>query len=77
MKRDAERRYQTSSARQWLTNVISRWRKPDNAFRTNWNVHNIPTLARYEKKNGTVEEVGRLTESEVLDEKRLQDLLKI
>jgi hypothetical protein len=57
-------------------NVI-RWRKPDNAFRTRWSVHNIPTLARYEKKDGRIQEVGRLKEGEVLDEKRLQELLKI
>lgn len=54
-------------------------------FRTQWNIHNVPVLVRYElvavavEGNTTttkqVKEVGRLVEGEILDERRLQELV--
>ncbi|KAK4498838.1 hypothetical protein PRZ48_009348 [Zasmidium cellare] len=52
------------------------WKDPKNVFRTKWNVHNTPTLARYEKVGDEVKEVGRLVESEILDQERLQKLIQ-
>ncbi|KUL83495.1 hypothetical protein ZTR_10788 [Talaromyces verruculosus] len=51
------------------------WRDPKNVYRTNWNVHSTPTLVRYERVDGQVKEVGRLEEAEILDSKRLKDLI--
>ncbi|EEA27221.1 hypothetical protein TMatcc_004499 [Talaromyces marneffei ATCC 18224] len=51
------------------------WKDPKNVYRTKWNVHSIPTLIRYERVDGTVKEVGRLEEAEILDSKRLKDLI--
>ncbi|KAF2824234.1 hypothetical protein CC86DRAFT_371615 [Ophiobolus disseminans] len=48
---------------------------PSNRFRTDWNINNIPALVRYQWVGGKVEEVGRLKEDELLDEKRVQDLI--
>lgn len=63
----------------------NRWRNPHNVFRTQWNIHNVPVLVRYElvavavEGNTTatkqVKEVGRLVEGEILDERRLQELV--
>ena len=53
----------------------SRWRDPNNVFRTKWNVNNVPTLVRYERVDGKVKETGRLTENEILDGQQLQALI--
>jgi hypothetical protein len=38
-------------------------------------VHNTPALVRFEKTSEGVKEVGRLIEHEILDEKRLNELV--
>lgn len=60
----------------------NRWKNPHNVFRTQWNIHNVPVLVRYElvgENTATttkqVKEVGRLVEGEILDERRLQELV--
>ncbi|KAL1587145.1 hypothetical protein WHR41_04464 [Cladosporium halotolerans] len=50
------------------------WRDPNNVFRIKWNINSVPTLARYEKVGGKMQEVGRLVEGEILDDVRLQKL---
>jgi hypothetical protein len=53
-----------------------RYRTPDNVFRSSkWNVPNVPTLARYERLDGEVKEVGRLIEEEILDKERFKKLI--
>lgn len=54
---------------------MARWKDPKNVYRTKWNVHSTPTLARYERVDGKVKEVGRLEEAEILDSKKLKDLI--
>ncbi|KAF2208194.1 hypothetical protein CERZMDRAFT_62239 [Cercospora zeae-maydis SCOH1-5] len=51
------------------------WRVPTNVFRTKWNVHNVPTLVKYENLGGEIKETGRLVEREILDDTKLQKLL--
>ncbi|EED19647.1 hypothetical protein TSTA_029240 [Talaromyces stipitatus ATCC 10500] len=51
------------------------WRDTTNVYRTKWNVRNLPTLARYERVDGKVKEVGRLVEGEILDSKRLKEFI--
>lgn len=60
----------------------NRWKNPHNVFRTQWNIHNVPVLVRYElvgedtaTTTKQVKEVGRLVEGEILDERRLQELV--
>lgn len=63
----------------------NRWKNPHNVFRTQWDIHNVPVLVRYELVAVAVEghttttkqvkEVGRLVEGEILDERRLQELV--
>ncbi|KAF2122570.1 hypothetical protein BDV96DRAFT_481323 [Lophiotrema nucula] len=48
---------------------------PGSRFRTDWDITRVPTLARYERVNGQVKEVGRLVEGELLDEKRIGGLI--
>lgn len=50
---------------------LCRWKDPQNAYRTKWNVNNIPALVRYESVNGEVVETGRLVEGEILDQEKL------
>lgn len=58
------------------TNIIRRrWRDPKNVFRSNWNVNNVPTLVRYQRIDGDVQETGRLVEDEIVDEKKLANLI--
>ena len=57
------------------TNIVYRWKDPNNVFRTVWKVHNVPALLRFEKTSEGVKEVGRLIEGEILDEKRLNSLV--
>jgi hypothetical protein len=54
---------------------MSRWKNASNVYRTKWNVRSTPTLVRYERVDGTVKEVGRLEEAEILDSKLLKDLI--
>ncbi|KAL5120654.1 hypothetical protein ACEQ8H_001402 [Pleosporales sp. CAS-2024a] len=46
-----------------------------NRYRTGWNVACIPLLARYERVGDMVNEVNRLVEDELLDEKRVRALV--
>ncbi|KAJ5155454.1 hypothetical protein N7492_008257 [Penicillium capsulatum] len=54
---------------------IPEWRDPKNAYRTNWAVNNIPTLARYQRVNGVVSETGRLVEGQILDKDGLRKFI--
>ncbi|KAH6674796.1 thioredoxin-like protein [Halenospora varia] len=51
------------------------WKDPKNIYRINWNVHNVPTLVRYQRVDGEVRETGRLVEDEILNEKKLSGLV--
>ncbi|CAI6327480.1 unnamed protein product [Periconia digitata] len=53
------------------------WKEPTNVFRTQWNVHNVPCLVRYERKgeDGSVVETGRMIEEEFLKEGKLDEFL--
>ncbi|KAF2710854.1 hypothetical protein K504DRAFT_429208 [Pleomassaria siparia CBS 279.74] len=51
------------------------YKSPDNVYRKNWNINFVPTLARYERVDGEVKETGHLIEGELLDKKRISDLL--
>ncbi|PSN60322.1 hypothetical protein BS50DRAFT_579204 [Corynespora cassiicola Philippines] len=51
------------------------WREPGNIYRTKWNVSNVPTLVRYERRDGKVIEIGRLIEGEILVPEKLSKLL--
>ncbi|KAK2010697.1 hypothetical protein LZ32DRAFT_374001 [Colletotrichum eremochloae] len=53
------------------------WKIPTNVFRTKWNVHNVPTIVRYQRLDGAVKETGRLVEAEILDGKRLKELIGV
>lgn len=43
-----------------------RWKAP-NAYRSNWNVHGVPMLVRFEIVDGVVKETGRLDEDGIKD----------
>ncbi|TDZ22284.1 Thioredoxin domain-containing protein [Colletotrichum orbiculare MAFF 240422] len=51
------------------------WKVPTNVYRTTWNINNVPTLVRFERAGGVTKETGRLVEGEILDAKRLNDLV--
>lgn len=68
--------WHTDSTRVALLTCMNRWKDSKNLFRTNWNVNNVPALVRFEKTGDSVKEVGRLIEGEILDEERLQQLLR-
>ncbi|KAF9876578.1 duf953 domain protein [Colletotrichum karsti] len=51
------------------------WKVPTNVYRTKWDVHNVPTIVRYQRVNGQIKETGRLVEGDILDNQRLQSLL--
>ncbi|RDW59161.1 hypothetical protein BP5796_12085 [Coleophoma crateriformis] len=51
------------------------WRTPGNFVRVNWNVHNVPTLVRFQRVGGEIAETGRLVEDEILDKKKLKSLV--
>ncbi|KAL4900118.1 hypothetical protein BDW74DRAFT_103678 [Aspergillus multicolor] len=51
------------------------WKEPTNVFRTKWNVTNVPTLVRFESVDGKAKETGRLVEAEILDRKKLGELV--
>ena len=56
--------------------VVCRWRQNTNPVRTKWNVHNIPTVVRYQRVDGKIQETGRLVEGEILNERKLGALIK-
>jgi hypothetical protein len=60
-----------------IANSWSRWKKDTCVFRTKWNVHNVPTLVRFEVVDEAVKETGRLIEDEILDGKMLQELVSV
>ncbi|KAI0147368.1 DUF953 domain protein [Xylariaceae sp. FL1272] len=43
------------------------YKSPDNHYRTIWKVTAVPTLARYERRDDSLVEVGRLVEEEIFD----------
>ncbi|KAJ6088354.1 hypothetical protein N7486_009615 [Penicillium sp. IBT 16267x] len=51
------------------------WRDPTNVYRTNWNVHNVPALVRFELVDGEVSATGKLIEGEILDKAKLSAFL--
>ncbi|KAH8732227.1 hypothetical protein GQ44DRAFT_602528 [Phaeosphaeriaceae sp. PMI808] len=51
------------------------YKNPINQFRICWNINCVPALVRYERVGGEVKEVGRLVEGELLDEKRIYNLI--
>lgn len=53
------------------TELSLRWRDPKNVYRTNWNVHNVPALVRFERIDGEVSATGKLIEGEILDKAKL------
>lgn len=46
-----------------------------NVFRQKWAVSSVPTLVKFEKKDGGLREVGRLVEDEILDQQKLKALI--
>ncbi len=54
----------------------SRWKDKNNVYRTKWNVHNVPTVVRFETVSGVVKETGRLVEDEILNEKKLGNFIR-
>ncbi|KAJ5152917.1 uncharacterized protein N7482_009395 [Penicillium canariense] len=48
---------------------------PNNIYRTQWKVNNVPALVRYQLVNGHVSEAGRLIEAEILDNAKLRAFL--
>lgn len=54
---------------------ICRWKDLSNVHRTKWNVNAVPTLVRYQRVGGEVRETGRLVEGELLDQKKLNELM--
>ncbi len=52
-----------------------RWKDLGNVYRTKWNVNAIPALVRYQRIDGEVKETGGLSEGELLDQKKLKDLV--
>ena len=55
---------------------FSRWKKADHIHRKQWNVHNVPTVVRFETVDGRVTETGRLVEDEILYNAKLTALLE-
>lgn len=53
-----------------------RYKDLGNRFRTDWQINCIPALVRYERQDGQVNEAGRLVEGELLDETKIQSLIK-
>ncbi|WJG34708.1 uncharacterized protein FOBCDRAFT_236828 [Fusarium oxysporum Fo47] len=51
------------------------WKKPDNPHKLTWNISAIPTVIRFELRDGKTEETGRLTEVEVYEEGKLQNFV--
>ncbi|KAH7212194.1 C-type lectin protein [Fusarium oxysporum] len=51
------------------------WKKPDNPHKLKWNISAIPTVIRFELRDGRIEETGRLIEVEVYEEGKLQNFV--
>ncbi|KAF2443287.1 hypothetical protein P171DRAFT_333572, partial [Karstenula rhodostoma CBS 690.94] len=51
------------------------WKDLSNVHRTKWNVNAVPTLVRYQRVGDEVKETGRLVEGELLDQKKLKELV--
>ncbi|KAJ5107699.1 hypothetical protein N7456_004374 [Penicillium angulare] len=51
------------------------WKDPKNAYRTTWNVQNIPALLRVERVDGKVSQTGKLVEDEITDKAKLAAFL--
>ncbi|KAF1966884.1 hypothetical protein BU23DRAFT_420101, partial [Bimuria novae-zelandiae CBS 107.79] len=51
------------------------WKDLTNIYRKKWNVHSVPTLIRYQRIDGEVKETGRLVEADLLDQKKLTELV--
>ncbi|KAG5791624.1 hypothetical protein H9Q69_009312 [Fusarium xylarioides] len=51
------------------------WKKPDNPHKLTWGISAIPTVIRFELRDGSVEETGRLVEAEVYEEGKLQSFV--
>ncbi|CZR38238.1 uncharacterized protein FPRO_06571 [Fusarium proliferatum ET1] len=51
------------------------WKKQDNPHKLRWNISAIPTVIRFEIRDGRIEETDRLVEAEVYEEGRLQNLV--
>ena len=45
-------------------------------YRTKWHVSAKPTLVRYQRVDGDVKEVGRLVEAELMDHKKIEELIR-
>ncbi|CAI4212365.1 unnamed protein product [Parascedosporium putredinis] len=60
----------------WSVGQRDEWRQNTNPVRTKWNVHNIPTVVRYQRVDGKIQETGRLVEGEILNERKLSALIK-
>ncbi|CRG89212.1 hypothetical protein PISL3812_06248 [Talaromyces islandicus] len=52
------------------------WKDPSNTYRTDWKVSGVPTLVRYERVDGKVKDVGRITEVEILDQEQFKNFIK-
>ncbi|QKX61770.1 uncharacterized protein TRUGW13939_08926 [Talaromyces rugulosus] len=52
------------------------WKNPSNIYRTDWKVSGVPTLVRYERVDGRVKDVGRISEVEILDKKQFSTFIK-
>ncbi|CZT09533.1 hypothetical protein WAI453_004769 [Rhynchosporium graminicola] len=50
--------------------------KAQNAFRTDWNLHNVPTLVKFERVDGEVKETARLEEEGIKDKQSLDHFVK-
>lgn len=44
-------------------------------YRTKWKVNAVPALVRYQRVDGEVKETGRLLEGELLDQKKVAELI--
>ncbi|KAF5540748.1 ser thr phosphatase family [Fusarium mexicanum] len=51
------------------------WKKPDNPHKLTWGISAIPTVIRFELRDGSVEEKGRLVEAEVYEDGKLQSFV--
>ncbi|GAO14181.1 uncharacterized protein UV8b_08027 [Ustilaginoidea virens] len=52
------------------------WRSEGNAYRRNWGVRGVPTLAKYRRVDGQVVETARLDENGIQDGEALREFLK-
>ncbi|KAL4805657.1 hypothetical protein BDV18DRAFT_139604 [Aspergillus unguis] len=51
------------------------WKDLTNVYRTRWNVNSVPTLVRFELIDGSMKEITRLVEGEILDRTKLEKLV--